>query len=253
MLLTHKDFVVKDEYTLYCIVKEWTIENLTNREDYNYSGFNQQPNSTSFLSTADGEPYVNLFKKIRLSSAMLDKKNLDALKNDNIIPLEWIEEAGAVALSQMMTVSTGCDASVLTHNPADYFRVGIFHSEKDIVFLDQPVNFYGIHLQFRWDAGTLSVGRYRFGDEKMFCHGVCKLQFRLTFYCRKRYISSESCEKVVVVKRFINEYETHSLFGDEPDVRNDPLIYSFSLIRRQMYPTRIGIEIKYLGGIQNFY
>lgn len=250
-LITHEDFLVKDEYTLYCIVKEWTIENLMNREDYDFSVFYQRPNSPSFLLTADGEPYVNLFKKIRLSSAMLVKKNIEALKNDNIIPLEWIEEAGAVALAQMMTMSTGAEA-VLPHIPTDYFRVAIFHPEKAMLFVDQKVNFYGVHLQFRWNTGVLSVGRCRFESDKIVSHGICKLEFRITLYCKKKYVTIESCEEVIVVTRKISENETHNLYGNEPDYRHEPLIYSFSIIRKQMYPTRIGIEIKYLGGSLNY-
>ena len=210
--------------------------------------------------TADGEPYVKLFKAVRLSNIM-DVKDLETLQNDNIIPFEWIEEAGAVSLAQMMVISIGARGSVLPNFPEDSFRVGIFHSDISTLFVDKLVNYCGIHLRFRWSTGILSVHRYRHKSETIFNHGTCSLQLRLTFFTPKGYTHKHPCDKVVDINITISENETLNLFGGER--KSGGTYYSYlktycgeSLFNplnhniKEMFSSIIGIDLIYLGAPQ---
>lgn len=272
-LVSHEDFIVKDEFMLYELIKKWTVESLKEREDYDCFKIWNRPDQTPFLLTPDGEPYVNLFKNVRLSNIMLDSNSLRALKSENIIPFDWIEEAGATNLAQMMVISNGTDGSAFKS-----YRVGTFHS-NEAIFVDKLVNYFGIHLRFKWTSGILTVHRFRHENETMFHHGTCSLQIRITFYSPKGQNRKE-CNKVSVVEKVISENETLNLLirdaEEEKEIKyasdlaavHTLITHSshagsfqqpaslpfynkhFPRIPIKVFPTIIGIDLLYLSGPQ---
>lgn len=261
-LVSHDDFIVKDEFMLYELIKKWTVEKLKEREDYDYFRIWERPDHTPFLLTADGDPYVNLFKNVRISNIIMDRSNLEKLKSDNIIPFDWIEDAGATSLAQMMEISNGTVGSDFKS-----YRVGIFHSDEATIFVDKIVNYHGIYLRFEFTSGIFTVHRFRHGSETMFHHGTCFLQFRITLYTRKGHKYMKECNKVVVIKRYISENETLNLFqGEGEEIRYKfPTMWDFinvvnteigdcrsefRLPTNKLFPTIIGIDLLYLSGPQ---
>lgn len=254
-LVSHEDFIVKDDFTLYKLIKKWALVNFKHKVISNYCRKWSRKDKNPFLMTEHGRPYVKLFKVLRLNNIILNNKDFESLKKDNIIPLDWIKDAVVAFSSQMKAICSGTDATFLTSFPKDAFRVGIFHSDEAQTFTEKFINYYGIHLRLNWSDGVFSL--YRHKRESIYDHGTCSLQLRLTLYTPETAVEREAYENILVIKQLIKEDETIILFKKEHsnvtgniEAPVDPS-RMFLHERELFFPTTIGIDLLYLSGAQD--
>lgn len=113
-------YVIQSEYTLYSLLRTWMFLQLhpdfdtedlrrhdvvlraqepleqppplltLNGDVIELTYFSSRQGECSFLSTAEGEPYVRVFQKLRLQYLTNDCMDRKSIFSDNIIPKEWL-------------------------------------------------------------------------------------------------------------------------------------------------------------------
>lgn len=177
-VITHEDFVAKNELTIYSILKRWTVDKMKMKDGYDF--FKTWNRLQPFLETADGKEFERIYSLLIVNRLMMEADALETLKKDNFYPESFLHRAGAENFLNLAKLS-GVSSSLKSSINDQCYRLGIFHKETATVFQVTRFNYFGIYLNFGWNDKTLTVQRNLRSKETLFNHAPITIRFRIIF------------------------------------------------------------------------
>ena len=231
-IITH-DFLIKDEMSLYFILKRWMIDKVKMKDGYDYFEVWNRPEP--FFETEEGKKYERIFSMLKINHLLMDKGSVQLLKKDNFFPESYIQRAGAENLITMMQLASPEPSD----NVSDQvYQISIFHTLSDKQFKRVDVNYFGHHLTFGWADKMLTVQRNLRQNEMLFNHGPVAITFNIVFHdpSDKKNLPKYSGS----IEHVIQENELIYLFKwDHSDWTG--ALYHFNM----NFPSVIGIKMKF--------
>lgn len=176
-IITHDNFLVKNEPMLYSILKRWMVNKVKMRDGYDFFKVWNRPQP--FLETEEGKEFERIFSMVKINHLLMDVNSLELLKKDNFFPDSCIQRAGAENFIYMEQLAS----TLLTPNMSSQsFRISINQHPIFKANKGANVNYFGIHLKFAWNGRMLTVQRNRRDKETMFHHGPVAVVFSVVFY-----------------------------------------------------------------------
>jgi len=201
-LITNEDFIVKNEFVLYSILKRWTVDKVKTKENYDY--FKVWGRPEAFLQTEEGREFERIYSLLNLHYLIMDQPHLEIVRKDNIIPEEWLYNAGAENYLYMSQLNDPPMPKLKTFQN-DPCRIAIFHNHGASSFNQAHLDYFGIPLIFGWSDKRLTVTRYRRTDEIFYQHGPVTLRFRVCFYTPEKFRKDKSYQKVPSIDHTLTE------------------------------------------------
>jgi hypothetical protein len=184
-LITHEDFIVKNEITLYNIIKKWLVDKMKLRDDYDYFRMWNRPEP--FLETDEGKEFERLFSLLNLHQLLMETASIELLKKDNIYPSAYINRAGAENYMRLVQLAHNPPIQSIADFADESHRLAIFHGQNAAAFQGATVNHFGVHLKFGMMGQMLTVQRNRKEKETLFHHGPVTIRFRIAFYTPEKF------------------------------------------------------------------
>lgn len=208
-LITHEDFIVKNEVTLYGVLRKWLVDKMKLRDDYDYFKIWGQPEP--FLETEVGAEFERIFSMLNLHHLLMEKNSLEHLKKDRIYPLSYLQRAGAENYMKMVQLASTTYIPNTMINNNESFRLSIMHPHGAHSFTGALVNYFGIHLKFGWNGNMLTVQRNRRDKEMLFHHGPITIRFRISFYTPETFRTDKAFQVSGMLEHEIRENELVNL------------------------------------------
>ncbi|XP_058832194.1 protein germ cell-less-like [Topomyia yanbarensis] len=112
-------YVMQTELSLYTLLRFWTYLKLhvtndaecekASSSDDPLQYFAQRQSSLAFLDTPKGRPFVKCFRALRLHNLLNHHVDIKVLKQDNIIPSEWLNEPLFQQWNSMLLIDQSLD------------------------------------------------------------------------------------------------------------------------------------------------
>lgn len=179
-LVTHEDFVSKNELTTYKIVKRWTVDKMKMKDGYDY--FKTWNRPEPFLETDEGKEFERIFSLLLVSHLLMDADSLETLTKDNFYPESYLHRAGAENFLDLAKLSGIRGSATKANVSVQSYRLGIFHSKTTAAFQGISFNYFGIYLNFGWSGNMLTVQRNKMSKETVFNHSPIVIRIRIVFY-----------------------------------------------------------------------
>lgn len=112
-------YVIQTEVSLYTLLRSWVYMKLnpvgeegsekvaTSDEQMQY--FSKMDSTTPFLKTAEGKPFENCFRNLRLHNLVNHHVDIGILIRDNIMPMEWLNEPLFQQWNSMLLIDQSLD------------------------------------------------------------------------------------------------------------------------------------------------
>jgi hypothetical protein len=177
-LVSHENFIVKNELTLYNILKRWLVDKMKLRDDYDYFKIWNRPEP--FLESDEGKKFERVFSKLNLNQLCMDPNAIDQLEKDKILPISYIHRAGAENYLRLVDPPESGESS---------YRLAIIHGPSETAFKTTSIDFQGIHLKFSWVKNLLMLTR---SQDKPGLHysASINIHFRVAFYTPEDFESA---------------------------------------------------------------
>uniref|UniRef100_A0A8W7PHM7 BTB domain-containing protein n=1 Tax=Anopheles coluzzii TaxID=1518534 RepID=A0A8W7PHM7_ANOCL len=112
-------YVVQTEFTVYTLLRYWMAlklfpdESTTDgvehpKERY----FAERTSSVPFLATPEGVPYERVFRALRLHNLLNHHVDIRVLRQDNIIPIEWLHKPLMQQWTNVLTIDQSLDKPI---------------------------------------------------------------------------------------------------------------------------------------------
>ncbi|PSN37223.1 Protein germ cell-less [Blattella germanica] len=110
-------FVMQTEFSLYVLLRIWVYMQLhpdkdpSNRESASeaHQFFQNREGELPFLNTRDGKNFAGPFRALRFQHLVNHHLDIDMLKSDNIVPMEWLAPKVSRQWYHMLRVDQGLD------------------------------------------------------------------------------------------------------------------------------------------------
>lgn len=232
-LITNEDFIVKNEVTMYSILKRWLVDKMKLRENYDY--FSMWNRSEPFLETDEGKEYERIFSLLNLHQLLLDTTSLEQLKRDNIYPTSYIHRACAENYMWLVQLAENAPIPGIVDFSFETYRVGIFHDQTATSFQTTTVNFFGIYLKFGMAGQMLTCTRNRHDKETLFHHAPVKIRFRVAFYTPEKFDKDGEYFMSAQMEHEIRENELVNLVEWKPKKESSTFQYQQQPLRNFGY------------------
>ncbi|XP_064457125.1 germ cell-less protein-like 1 [Ornithodoros turicata] len=109
--------VIQTEFSLYLLLLVWVYLRNTPAWDGEVKDavteakrhFKERPESCTFLETEDGEDYTEVFQALRLENLIIHPQDVEALQEDNVIPMSMLDPVFRRQWCSMLRVDQGLD------------------------------------------------------------------------------------------------------------------------------------------------
>uniref|UniRef100_A0AAG5DKE9 BTB domain-containing protein n=1 Tax=Anopheles atroparvus TaxID=41427 RepID=A0AAG5DKE9_ANOAO len=181
-------YVVQTEFTLYTLLRFWMSLKLFPEETPASEGmehpkeryFSERTSAVPFLYTDEGEPFVRVFRALRLRNLLNHHVDIRILRQDNIIPIEWLHKPlfqqwnSVLMIDQSLDKQIECDdrtflescircGRILPENISQKWRWTGFH--------------YGLDLLLMSDTRTIRIKRHHRTENERLLSLQVKRQF----------------------------------------------------------------------------
>lgn len=182
-------YVMQTELSLYTLLRYWMYLKLhpggeevgASEEKLQY--FSNRQSSVAFLNTPKGKPYEKCFRALRLNNLLNHHVDIRVLRQDNIIPVEWMHEPLFQQWNSMLLVD-----QTLDKGPKDVdeklflescIRCGRTLPESEYLKWRWTGFNFGLDLILISDTKTLRVKRHHRTENERLLSLQVKRQFQI--------------------------------------------------------------------------
>uniref|UniRef100_A0A182WEH6 BTB domain-containing protein n=1 Tax=Anopheles minimus TaxID=112268 RepID=A0A182WEH6_9DIPT len=163
-------YVVQTEFTVYTLLRYWMAlklfpdESPTDgvehpKERY----FSERTSTVPFLCTAEGAPYERVFRALRLPNLLNHHVDIRVLRQDNIIPLEWLHKPLLQQWNSVLTIDQSLDKLIECDDRvflASCIRCGRILNENVLHKWRWTGFHFGLDLLLSSDTRSLRIRRH---------------------------------------------------------------------------------------------
>lgn len=172
-LLSNESFVITSEFDLYCMLKNWMLQDLASNDQLAA----YQTSDKDFLKTPVGENYQKIFSHLRMTSLLAYTDKIESIFNDKIIPIEVLYETLYGMQRRMLNVT-----ELLNDNQINRFRIARKFIKSDEQTFTTDFFSSGIDLKFRFTSRQLSVTPERSKTAKLSHQGHFEARMQFTLF-----------------------------------------------------------------------
>lgn len=147
LLKSHDLYVMQVEMDVYTLAKRWLFLSLNSdwsgefnqltADSDKYFKCTEDENCTYFLETERGEPYIEVFRAIRIQHILNDIVSVQTLESDKIVPKSWLLPLYREQWLKMLSVDQRIDVGPSGMAPEQFnalsFRCGrVLHDPGDV-------------------------------------------------------------------------------------------------------------------------
>ncbi|XP_053658123.1 protein germ cell-less [Anopheles marshallii] len=163
-------YVVQTEFTVYTLLRYWMALKLFPNESPSDGVehpkeryFSERTSTVPFLSTPEGVPYERVFRALRLQNLLNHHVDIRVLRQDNIIPEEWLHKPLVQQWNSVLTIDQSLDKVIECDDRvflASCIRCGRILNENVLHKWRWTGFHFGLDLLLSSDTRSLRIRRH---------------------------------------------------------------------------------------------